>query len=278
MKLETATSIKGIQSDWPFDVDLVPVSKLFADTKYQRPPLEPFIERLVREFDETLVGAIDVSARSDGRYAILDGLQRFSAVKKVGKATVHCSIYRGMTLAEEAEFFVKKNRDRRSVHPYYTFRARLVSGEKAVKQIDRIVRKHGFKLGVGAGPDDVITAIRAVEDSHAYTSVPRPRGALDPALQTIRESFFGRKGAKEGEIIRGLGRFWQAFYDEEVDYGLLLDKLAAVGPLTIIGRAKDRLVGKRGHSAGYEVAREVVKVYNTGLKQGKLAERMLSGK
>jgi hypothetical protein len=265
-----------VENTWPFEVRLLPTAQLLADPSYQRPPQQSFIAKLVGSFDETLVATLDVSDREDGSYAVLDGLQRLETLKKIGRPNVWCAVYDGMTVADEARFFYRRNRDRRSVHPFYQFRARVLMGEDRAQKIDRIVRGEGFRLNTSAAPDENITAVKATEDAYSYSSLARPE-SLSVTLHTIRASIFGRKGAKDGELIRGLGRFFQPFYDDELDFPHITEILQEVGPLNLIGRAKDKASGSRhGKSAGYEVARELLAIYNQERKTGKLSARMLT--
>jgi hypothetical protein len=278
-------SAKAVKNDWPFTIELVPVSKLTVDLSYQRPPQEKFVEKIISEFDETLVGALDVSERllsgvsqrvSNGTYAILDGAQRFQAIQKF-KGTAWCAIYKGMTIADEAMFFYLKNRNRRSVHPYYQFRALIVTGDKQAVAINRIVTSESYKLGIGGIPDDTITAVRAVEEAFNMSSVVR-KESLSAALRTMRACFHGRKGGKEGELIKGLGRFFQPFDNNEVDLEWLFSRLADQNPQVLLGRASDKADVTR-HPRAYWLARDIVDIYNRGRKAGhRLQPRFIEGK
>jgi len=262
-------------SSWPFSVKLLPLNQLFVDLTYQRPPQETFVAKMIAEFDETLVGILDVSHRGNGTNAILDGAQRYQALMK-HKPDAYCAIYENMSLKDEAMFFYNKNKNRRSVHPYYQFRALLVTGDKQSVDIDRIVNSEGYKLGIGSHPDDVITAIRATEDAYRMASLARVE-SLSPTLRVMKASFYGRKGGKEGEIIRGLGKFFQPFEDDQLDLPWLVDKLAGQNPLTMLGRADDKAATTR-FSRAYWFARDTVEIYNRGKTAGhRLSLRLIEG-
>lgn len=272
-------SARTVKNDWPFTIELVPVSRLTVDLSYQRPPQEKFVEKIISEFDETLVGALDVAERTRSHvisYAILDGAQRFQAIQKF-KGTAWCAIYKGMSIADEAMFFYLKNRNRRSVHPYYQFRALIVTGDKQAVAINRIVTSESYKLGIGGIPDDTITAVRAVEETFNMSSVAR-KESLSAALRTMRACFHGRKGGKEGELIKGLGRFFQPFDNNEVDLEWLFGRLAEWNPQLLLGRAIDKASVTR-HPRAYWIARDIVDIYNRGRKAGsRLQPRFIEGK
>jgi hypothetical protein len=265
-----------VANEWPFEVRLLLISDLIADPKYQRPPQEAFIEKLVGMFDDTLVSTIDVSERADGTLAILDGLQRVETMRKLGRLTVWASVYDAMSLQDEARFFYRRNRDRRAVHAYYQFRARVLMGETQAQAIDKIARAENFRFDVNSSTDDRIGAVRAAEDAYSYSSLARSE-SLSAALRTIRASFYGRRQAKDAEILRGLGRFFQPFYDDEIDHEHLYSILAEVGPVNLIGRAKDSAPKTVTTSLrhGGLLAREVLTLYNRG-RSKKLSQRILT--
>jgi uncharacterized protein DUF6551 len=265
------------QKEWPFTVELLPLDWLFADDRYQRDPILPFIAQSVRRFDPTLVGTIDVSMRAPDSYAILDGLQRSEIVKQVDKRAVWCSVYRGMGLNDEAEFFVAKNRERRNMHPFYALRARKVAGNQAAKEIFRISGDTGFKLAATntKRSGEVIVAVGALEEVHARTSLARPNGSLQPTLATLQEAFGGRDGATEGQILRGFGRFFQAFYEDEISHKNLIEQLQDIGPKKLSGFAADR-AGNSKHPKAFWIATEVINFHNKGLpRHRKLSATLL---
>lgn len=258
---------EALRTEWPFAVELLNLDDLTVDLRYQRPPQEVFVEKLIAEFDETLVGVLDVAERKNGTHAILDGAQRYQALLK-HKQGAWCAVYQGMTLADEAQFFYSKNRNRRSVHPFYQFRALMVTGHKQSIAINRIVEAEGYKLGIGQHQDDMLQAVRAVEDAYAMSSLAR-KESLSPALRILRACFYGRKAGKEGELIRGLGKFFQPFEDDIIDLPWLVDQLAGQNPQTLLGRAADKAaVASPRHSRAHWMAKDIVEIYNRGKKAG----------
>src|SRR5262245_56365731 len=189
-----------------------------VDDTYQRPPHHEFVSREAARFDPELVGTIDVSHRhgqsSDrnksraarGVYAILDGQQRYLMMQIVGKTACYCTVYEGMEIPDEAAFFYRKNKDRQTMKPYFSFRARRVAGDEDAAEIVRIVESEGFTLGPQSNEEDVIGAIRSIEQVYAMSSEARDQ-SLSNTLFTVRESFKGRRDCFNSTILTGLGRF-----------------------------------------------------------------------
>lgn len=255
---------------WPFEVGLLYRADCIIDDSYQRPAQEAFVTEITDAFSPTLVGTLDVSARENGVFAVLDGQQRYLAMGNRGMRTFYASIYKGMSLADEAGFFFRKNRDRRGMPPFYAFRARTVAGDQEAIDIRDTVEQAGFVLGQNTNDREVIGAIKAVETAYGYVSDDRNE-CLSPGLRTIRGSWYGRKGSLDSTLITGLGRFWSRFADEEVDLDRLNSQLAISGPSGLLGMARDRYATVRGAtgkaSMQWLVARSTAEVYNQQLER-----------
>lgn len=272
--------------EWPFSVKLVPLEKLFAhfveDGGYQRPVEDNFVRELVLKFDERLVGTIDVAEREDGRFSIIDGQQRTAAMRLVGKSSCYASVYEDLTLPQEATLFFHKNRDRKQVHPYYEFMARVAAEDPMSIDIKRIVEKEGFVLHTAGGAgryadrDRNLTAIRAVEEVYSYESAVRAE-CLTPTLSVIFRNWFGRKDSLSVNLIRGLGRIFRVFSDEEIQWQHWEEQLESLGPTLVLGMAHDRAGGmNRGKALGILSSLTMIEIHNRGLPRGqRLDERLV---
>lgn len=260
--------------DWPFTIEQLPLSKLFADETYQRPIDSIWVRSMLIGFDERLVGTIDVSARKGGKFAIMDGRQRHETMTQIGKQTCWATIYHGMDVATEADFFFRKNRNRKQMHAFYAFRARALSGDSTSRLIEEIVATSGFRLGATPN-DDTITAIRAIEDIYDLPTETSWGNALAPTLTTAKKCWYGRSSALDGTLLRGLARFFSYYGAEELQMRHFEDSLTALGPVLIIGRARDskdqsqtKYIGSRIDVA---MATTFAEIHNAGLPR---AERI----
>jgi hypothetical protein len=251
-------------SEWPFEVELLDLADLIVDHTYQRPVEERFVRIMAQDFDETLVGCIDVSEREGGVYAILDGQQRFEVMKLNGKTTCFASVFTDMTLQDEAGFFFRKNKDRRAMKGYFGFRARVIAGDPAANEVEEVVRTAGFALGPVTDHTDVIGAVIACEKAMILNS-PVRRDCLSPALRLIGAAWRGRDYSLNGTVIVGLAQFWKAFADEEVEWERLLGVLQGeiAGPRNMVSLGRERQ-GTEGLPVS--VARVVAWGYNRALE------------
>lgn len=70
---------------------------LFSDPAYQRDVDERRVTKMAGEFDPRLLGVLEVSARDDSRFAILDGQHRHALALRVqgDDAVLVCQVYEG---------------------------------------------------------------------------------------------------------------------------------------------------------------------------------------
>jgi hypothetical protein len=267
--LTQAASAKAGE-EWPYTVALIPLKYLFVDERYQRPRQEAFISKMAERFDPTLVGVIDVAQRGE-RFAILDGRQRLGMMEIVGKTAAWCAVYESMSLRDEAEFFWKKNSDRKSVKPYYKFRARVVAEDQVASRVLGVVHGCGFDIALAPNDKDMIGSVGALEDTFLYRD-KAGQECLTPSLITLRESVYGTPKSVDGEIIRGVGRMYEGFGDT-LDQDRLIAAMSKMGAETIWKMSHERAatLGK-GRSHGWQAAHVILDAYNMAGSRGKLPE------
>lgn len=263
--LETAKTRPG--KEWPYQVKLLKLSDLIVDESYQRPPNLAFVRQLVLKFDERLVGAIDVSHRKDGTYAVLDGQQRMETMGQLGKTTCWCAIYENMSLEEEANFFVHKNKDRKNMPSWFGFRARVLSGDEEAIKVNNILLEAGYRFGALTDSENVIGAVAACEQTYNLQT-DLWENCLPPTLKIIRKVWLGIASSTEGTVIRGFGRFFQAYHEDEIQWDDFEEKLVGFGPRLMMGRSRDivqRTTGRTHFTSGKPFALALVDMHNPGL-------------
>jgi hypothetical protein len=98
-------------------------------------------------------------------------------------------------------------------------------------------------------------------------------------LRTIRAAFWQRQYMAESEVVRGVARFWQPFFDDEVNTKILHEVMKLEGPTGYLGRARDKkATTMRRYTQADIIAREIVADYNRavrGTKHNKLNATLL---
>ena len=253
------------KAEWPYEVALIYLDACLVDDTFQRPPQRVFVQFLIENFDETLVGVISVNERKNGFLSILDGQQRFLAMQTKGKTACYAAVYHEMSIADEAGFFYRMNRDRKSMQTYYGFRARRVAGDPVVEDIARIVEAEGFTIGPVSNENEIIGAVRALEIAYHIASDVRD-DCLGISLRTIRDSIYGRKGSLDSWMIQGLARFWSLVADDELDTQVILDVLREYGPTGILSIVRERQTAQIRSTQPKLLAQFLAQRYNVGVR------------
>lgn len=224
-----------VAPQWPYQFEVLSLSKLFVDDSYQR-PLTSFVDKIVNKFDPALIGTLVVSKRG-AKYAVVDGQTRMEALRELGKKEAPCLVYLGLSQADEASLFARLQRERRGIASYHRFRAALVAGEKEPQEIEVIAKDVGYGIGLETGE---ISAVAALE--YAYR---RDAEVLERTLLIFKEAW-GADYVPTGDLIRGLAF---TVYTENVDDQRLADRLKEVTPEQIRRRASAFKEGV-GHGGG----------------------------
>jgi hypothetical protein len=129
----------------------IALDKMFVEPSYgnQRPaPTDDWVAKIVKTFDPNALRNLTVSDRGNGAYAILDGQGRRLVLLKLKIATAKCDVLHGLSLSEEAAIFLKLNTFRQ-VTQATKFASRVAFGDRQASKIDSILRKQGYRVGIG---------------------------------------------------------------------------------------------------------------------------------
>lgn len=268
-----ATKAKVQVGDWPFRVELIDLSRCHVDHSYQRPVDWLWVRKTAATFDPTLVGALDVSERGHGAsFAIMDGQGRNEAMKLVGKTQAYAAIYSGLDIQAEALFFLHKNSNRKAIHPYHIYQAKLTASDPVAVAVRDIVEQYGYEVSIISASNrnipEKISAIASLEEAY---NRKRASGfdCLAPTLGVLRASTFGLKEGNSAHLIRALARMFERY--EEIDPHRLGEVIADRNPTWLLARMRE--MGWNAGSQTPAMVQVLVEEYNQGLPRGeKLAK------
>jgi hypothetical protein len=122
------------------------MSELFVDSSYQRKPQRK-INQIAANWDDDKCGFLEVSYRKDiGKFAIIDGQNRYYAAKICGIDRLHCHILTGIQVKEEAFRFASQDENKTIMNTYDKFRAELCAGVPESIHLKSICDKYGIKI------------------------------------------------------------------------------------------------------------------------------------
>jgi len=137
---------------WTIEVDLR-LSQLEINAEYQRPIRQPWVKKLVREFDPALLGKLRVAERN-GRYYVIDGQHRLEALRVLAAGVdrfVRCDVQIVESAHDEARLFVLLNQSRAPLHGSEVMRARLAAGDPSAFGIKTAMERFGYQLSLARG-------------------------------------------------------------------------------------------------------------------------------
>jgi hypothetical protein len=242
--------------------DDVQLDQIIED-KYCRPVKPWRVVDMMENWDAEAVGALYVSLRADGRYAILDGNHRRHAAMLLGIKTLPARVFIDLTYEREAGLFDKFNTQARG-NAMDNFRARIQQKDPQALAIQHLLEYYGLRVGTGARHDGngTIFCIRDVE--RIYTE--RGADALSQVVRVLTQAWSGRRQSLNRMPVVGTSMFLERHGDDPAfSEKRLIEKLRLIMPEEMTARAKALQAGEKtdGVSA---FGRVLVSVYNANLR------------
>ena len=128
----------------------LPLELMFVDTSYQRPARSK-VQKIAKEFDVNKCGFILVSDRPEvGKFAIIDGGNRFEAAKLVGLSALPCQILTELSVEQEALVFAAQNENRVRLSENDLLKAQVRAGDEIAIGFSALCKEFGLKLYTNA--------------------------------------------------------------------------------------------------------------------------------
>lgn len=231
----------------------IPVASLTIDKRYQRPLDERRVKKIAKDFNPRLLGSLEVAERKGGKWAVFDGQHRLAALKVLAEPAAPCRTHTGLSAQEEAELFVALQVERRNINHLDRFNARVFSGDKVARHINRLVEAAGFRIGYqAAGGSRAIRAVSTLERLYEKDGPDGLAGSLDSL-----HVWNGDPKVTDGQLLEGVAILRRGYLDRLTDESWA--KLAEVAPSVILRRAHGNAAGGGGWSAQF-VAVELRKI------------------
>lgn len=244
---------------------VVRLDALHVDPAYQR-DVKRKHTLIVENFNEEALGIPLIGERQDGTLWIVDGLQRITALKKLGKKEARVEIFASDGSEHEAKVFKLVNLNRTKLSPSEEFRALLTAHDEAAWRIKNAVESVGFKvvLGKSGGSSEArateLTCINTLRDLER-----RPNGVegIKFALAAVKASWPGDDKGPYNYVVGGLAHFFFR-HDGVVDTDRLYPRLSTVTPMKLMYTAQ-QLVSSGTGAQSERVADVIEKVYRKRL-------------
>lgn len=240
--------------------ELIPISEMRVSEVAQRAFRPQHAAMLATEFDMDAFGIPVVNIRTDGSIYLVDGQHRIAALRmnreKYPVERVKCEVYRGLTEAEEAALFLRRD-NRRAVPAFEKWRIAQTAGFERECRIAELVSAAGLNVSMSYtdGSIRAVGTLQSIYDSHGEVVFVRMLNILKNAYGTV---------GFDAVLMRGIAKLL-ARYGDSIDDGFLIEKLGSVhgGARGLLNRA-EVLRKQTGSPKTTCVAAEAVTIHNSG--------------
>lgn len=254
-----------------YTVEKLKATDLLIDKRVQRDQLQPKkVDDMVRNFNPDALGVVHVSRRKDGGDYVIDGWHRKEVVIRVtegtGEITAH--VYTGLTLAQEAEMFLKLN-NRTNVTPLEKHKARVSGEDPQALRIESEVKSYGWAVHPQPAPGHVNAVNKLYQlDKLSFNAdgTRKEPSLIQLTFLTITRAWANDRFASQAVILEGLGRMY-AEYGSKIDTDHLVERLKNYkgGPRKLHAEAT-QFSNTIGGKVSMAVAYLITELYNRGKK------------
>lgn len=222
--------------------ELIPISELVCDQKYQRELSRKQVKRTSDNFDPFQINPVKVSRRDNKNY-VINGQHTMEIVARISgsrETPVWCMVYDEMDYKKEADVFAEQMKYVRALSPYDIFVAKIEAGNPDSIMIKTVVEQYGLVIGCESKPC-MVCAVKALEDIYEKLG----RDALSRTIRVCVNTWEGDVKSLSGNMLKGLAILLAA-YDDRIKDEIFVDKLSGVSIKEIIRNANDRRHGPHG--------------------------------
>jgi hypothetical protein len=183
--------------------------KDIAVDAYQRSVSSAHVAKIVREFDERLLGLPVLSVRDNGSCYVVDGQHRIEALRKLGITEVDCQVLREADSQAEAQLFVKVNTTKKGLNGVDKFFALIEAKNESAIQCKALFAKYGWELVRGSTTRVQTRGDLAMRPNAATLAVFNDSPAeLEIALNVLIEAFpADADGFRSAQVAKSMVSF-----------------------------------------------------------------------
>lgn len=250
-----------------FEFKMVNTKHIIVSPKYQREVNTARVDKILSEFQPSLVNPPKLSYR-DGKYYVFDGQHTLTVLKARNNnqdLPILCKVYEGLNEVDEAILFELQNGIVSTPSTAQKLRSAYNRGDETACAVVDTARSFGFIVDYTCckGPNH-ISAVKSLYN--IYTKM----GAQIylETLGLIKAAWMGKSDSLRKEILEGMSIFVKT-YKGRYNRDLFIRKMAKVNPINIITDAK---ISTSYGSKKY--AQRILAEYNKNLASSRLDDEL----
>lgn len=242
----------------------VPLDQLKVDHRYQRTPSRNRVLRIVKRFDDRLVGVLTCAAREDGVY-VIDGQHRLLALRELNKTSTICEVRSDLTIEDEAYLFYNLDTARAALSSDDAFRALLAAEDPTAKAVKETAEKIGFVVLKGHKPGGLraYKTLMAIADRYGIDRVTA-------ILKVLYDAWGNRTNPAPQGVLEGMNMFLNRY--PEIDLRELSRSLATTTPEHVVIEARNTAATLAWNTM-QATARVILNTYNHNRSINRLEDR-----
>lgn len=247
---------------------VVDLESLQVDPAYQR-EVKAKHKKIVADFNEEALGIPLVGEREDGSLWIVDGLQRTTALRKLGKTKLRAEVFASNGTEHEAEIFKLVNLNRTKLTAGEQFRALLASHDPTAWAIKEAVESAGCHVvyaksgNAKRNPDASAKEVACINTLIEIATSPMLGvDCIRFAVETAGKCWPGDPVGLYAYVLHGLAIF-HGRNEKVTDLDRLIPRLTRITPLKLIYTAGQIVVGHGGKA--FTIADLIEKAYKSRL-------------
>jgi len=241
----------------------LPVDKLIIDSSYQRNLDYSRVRSIAYNFDPIRLGIITIG-EYEGRYYIVDGMHRVSALRLLGIEKVDCAV-KEMTQSEQARYFSTQHERQRRITWADKFKADVAQGDPTATTVKRVVADCGYRMICGSNklrPGEVSSPKTLTRIYTEYSETGLRDTLLFVAQAWPYEGIAGRS-----EILLGVAKFiYISKKQGKFMMNAMAEKLGKTSTEKILSIARARSL-RNLHGDGGMVATVLIEQWNVNRRR-----------
>ncbi len=215
------------------------------------------VNRIVQNFNPLFVGTIIVSKRENGEYYVMDGFHRSTALKRLNVEEAYCEIHEGLTLKDEAQYYLAYNKYRKNPKAVDDYKVCITADVPEVVAVNRILSELDIEIS-----ESGFKSPKSLLDVFTIYGVGITKKCIDLYVEA-----WGKK-ALIGKYLKVLAKFIKD-NEEKLDFSILSNNLKKYKFIQVVDSINQMQISKSVTSTvkGFEAL--LYLIYNNNLAKEK---------
>jgi|GEM_PF-6033729 len=215
------------------------------------------VNSIVQSFNPQFVGTIVVSKRENGDYYVMDGFHRSTALKRLNIEEAYCEIHEGLTLENEAQYYLAYNKYRKNPKAVDDYKVCITAQVPEVIAVNRILSELDIEIS-----ESGFKSPKSILDIFTTYGIGITKKCVE-----LYVSAWGKK-TLIGKYLKVLAKFIKD-NEETLDFTILSNNLKKYKFIQVDESINQMLISKTANSAvkGFEAL--LYLIYNNNLSKEK---------